>query len=96
MIYIVFYAIIIYTLLHHTGRSVIKDRDMKNSKSLLITAVETTAVAAFSFLICFFDIFGNYDTLLTDSLYQYKRGINNRIKIVVKIIVGNIDRLRPR
>ena len=82
MIYIVFYAIIIYILLHHTGRSVIKDRDMKNSKSLLITAVETTAVAAFSFLICFFDIFGNYDTLLTDSLYQYKRGINNRIKIV--------------
>ncbi len=55
---------------------------MKGKKNLLITLAETTAVIAASFLICFFDILGGVDTLLKDNIYQDRRGINNKIKII--------------
>lgn len=55
---------------------------MKNKKSLLISVLETIAVMIGSFLICFWDVFSGFDTMLTDNLYQDDRGINNKIKIV--------------
>lgn len=60
---------------------------MKNKKLIsrskwLVMTAETVIVVLISFLLCYFNVFGKFEKLLTDRLYQNPRGINNKIKII--------------
>ena len=64
-----------------------KSEDRKGSaklpkKELYIKAAETILIILVCFAACYFNMLGSIEKVVTDSLYQSPRGINNSIKIV--------------
>ena len=57
------------------------DRNEKK-KNLYFKIAESAIIVIVSFLTCYFNLFGSFDKLTTDRLYQKPRGINNKIKII--------------
>ena len=56
--------------------------DSETKKALYISIIETAILILLSFLACYFNIFVSFEKLMTDSVYQKPRGINNKIKII--------------
>lgn len=58
-----------------------RGNNLKNKKHIL-TAVETAAAFILAFLITLSGALSSVDNLLRDGIYQNRRGINNKIKII--------------
>lgn len=51
-------------------------------RSMAFSAIESVLMFALAFLVSFYNVFYSFDNLLRDRLYQQRRGINNKIKIL--------------
>ena len=59
-----------------------KNKTFGSRRKLLVMVCETVVVMLAVFALCWFNVFGKFEKLLTDRLYQSPRGINNKIKII--------------
>ncbi|MCR5121436.1 MAG: adenylate/guanylate cyclase domain-containing protein [Ruminococcus sp.] len=59
-----------------------KSRNTRDKRGLYVRIAESLIIIIVTFFVCFSDLFGSFDKLLTDKLYQKPRGINNKIKII--------------
>ena len=54
----------------------------EKTKAIYLKVAETAIIILITFLTCYFNIFGSFEKVMTDKLYQKPRGINNKIKII--------------
>ncbi len=59
-----------------------KNKTFGSRRKLLVMVCEAVVVMLAVFALCRFNVFGKFEKLLTDRLYQSPRGINNKIKII--------------
>lgn len=59
-----------------------KTANAKKKNGLLLTVTVTALIILVSFAVCYFNILGSFEKLITDRLYQRPRSINNDIKII--------------